>query len=529
MTDKTFAPLSLHVPEPEWRPGDVPDFSGVNIPRAGTVRRPEVDEDPENMRDLAFTIIRVLNRDGEAVGPWAGLLSDEELKEGLRHMMLLRTFDARMLTAQRQGKTSFYMQHLGEEAISSAFRRALEPGDMNFPTYRQAGLLIASDYPLVKMMNQIFPMMRIRLRGRQLPIMYSSKEHGFFSISGNLGTQFVAGRRLGDGVGDLGRHTDRGGLDRRRARRRKMISMPRWCSPPPTRRRWCSISSTISGRSRRSRASRRGVRARSRRAGMALAFRRSGSMGTTISPSMRWRNGPSNARGAISGRRWSNMSPIAPAATRRPTIPPPTGPKEEGDAWPLGDPVLRLKTHLIQQGTWSEERHVQAEAQVMDEVIAAQKEAEAIGTLRSGPRAVAARYVRGCLCGHAAAPHSAAPGSGVLSMARMTMIEAIRNAHDVAMGRDERVVVFRRGCRLFRGVFRCTAGLQKKYGQPAAASIRRSAKAGSSAPRSGWRRMACGRASRSSSPTTCIPHTTRSCRRLRASAIAQPVTSRARS
>ena len=67
--------------------------------------------DPETIRDLAYSIIRVLNRDGEAVGPWAGLLSDEELLAGLRHMMTLRAFDARMLIAQRQGKTSFYMQH----------------------------------------------------------------------------------------------------------------------------------------------------------------------------------------------------------------------------------------------------------------------------------------------------------------------------------------------------------------------------------------------------------------------------------
>ena len=48
-------------------------------------------------------------------------------------------------------------------------------------------------------------------------------------------------------------------------------------------------------------------------------------------------------------------------------------------------------------------------------------------------------------------------------MARMTMIEAIRNAHDVAMGRDERVVVFGEDVGFFGGVFRCTAGLQKKY------------------------------------------------------------------
>ena len=36
-------------------------------------------------------------------------------------MMTLRAFDARMLMAQRQGKTSFYMQHMGEEAVSCAF------------------------------------------------------------------------------------------------------------------------------------------------------------------------------------------------------------------------------------------------------------------------------------------------------------------------------------------------------------------------------------------------------------------------
>jgi 2-oxoisovalerate dehydrogenase E1 component subunit beta len=50
-------------------------------------------------------------------------------------------------------------------------------------------------------------------------------------------------------------------------------------------------------------------------------------------------------------------------------------------------------------------------------------------------------------------------------MARMTMIEAIRNAHDLAMGRDEKVVVFGEDVGFFGGVFRCTAGLQAKYGK----------------------------------------------------------------
>ena len=118
-------PLSLQVPEPEWRPGDTPDYSWINMPAAGDVPRPPVDVNPRDIRDMAYTIIRVLNRDGEAVGPWAGTLTDEALMAGLRHMMTLRTYDTRMVQAQRQGKTSFYMQHLGEEAISSAFRTAL--------------------------------------------------------------------------------------------------------------------------------------------------------------------------------------------------------------------------------------------------------------------------------------------------------------------------------------------------------------------------------------------------------------------
>src|SRR6201998_1546189 len=202
-----YPPLSLHVPEPAVRPGDAPDFSNINIPRAGSVARPDIDVNPEAIRELAYSIIRVLDRDGRAVGPWAGLLSDEELLEGLRHMMTLRSFDARMLMAQRQGKTSFYMQHMGEEAVSCAFRKALSPGDMNFPTYRQAGRLIAGGYPMAKMMSQIYSNELDPLKGRQLPIMYSSREHGFFSISGNLGTQFV--QAVGWAMASAIKHDDR--------------------------------------------------------------------------------------------------------------------------------------------------------------------------------------------------------------------------------------------------------------------------------------------------------------------------------
>ena len=50
-------------------------------------------------------------------------------------------------------------------------------------------------------------------------------------------------------------------------------------------------------------------------------------------------------------------------------------------------------------------------------------------------------------------------------MATMTMIEAVRSAMDVSMERDDDVVVFGEDVGYFGGVFRCTQGLQAKYGR----------------------------------------------------------------
>ena len=381
----TQAPLSLHVPEPEVRPGGKPDFSDVKIAAAGSVRRPEIDAKPEDIRDLAYSIIRVLNRKGEAVGPWAGLLSDDDLKEGLRHMMTLRAFDARMLIAQRQGKTSFYMQHMGEEAVSCAFRRALQPGDMNFPTYRQAGLLIAGGYPIADMMNQIFSNERDPLKGRQLPIMYSSKDHGFFSISGNLGTQFVqavgwamasaikkdtkiAAGWIGDGsTAESDFHAALVFASTYRAPVILNIVNNQWAI------------STFQGIARGG----SGTFA-ARGLGFGLpSLRVDGNDYLAVHAVASWagerarRNlGPTLIE-YVTYRVGAHSTSDDPSAYR---------PKTESEAWPLGDPVLRLKNHLIARGVWSEERHRQAEAEVLDTVIAAQKEAEGHGTLHSGGR-----------------------------------------------------------------------------------------------------------------------------------------------
>jgi len=379
------AVLTLHIPEPAVRPGGLPDFSSVRIPEAGSVPRPNIDADPSSIRDLAFSIIRVLNREGEAVGPWAGLLSDEELLEGLRHMMTLRTFDARMLMAQRQGKTSFYMQHMGEEAVSCAFRKALQPGDMNFPTYRQAGLLIADGYPLVDMMCQIYSNEKDPLKGRQLSVLYSSKKHGFFSLSGNLATQYIqaVGWAMASAIKNdtkiaVGWIGD--GSTAESDFHAALVFASTYKAPVVlniVNNQWAI--STFQGIARGG----SGTFA-ARGLGFGIpSLRVDGNDYLAVHAVAKW--AIERARGNlgptliehVTYRVGAHSTSDDPAAYR---------PKTESDAWPLGDPVIRLKNHLIQRGAWSEERHKQAEAEILDTVIAAQKEAESHGTLHSGAR-----------------------------------------------------------------------------------------------------------------------------------------------
>lgn len=379
-------PLRLNVPEPEVRPGGKPDFSNVKIPKAGSVERPPIDVPPEDIRDMAYSIIRVMNRKGEAVGPWAGTLTAQETLDGLRAMMRVRAFDRRMLMAQRQGKTSFYMQCLGEEAIACAFRKALEDGDMNFPTYRQQGLLLAGGYPMVDMMCQIYSNTRDPNKGRQLPVMYSSKKFGFFSISGNLATQFpqavgwamasaikndtrIAAAWIGDGsTAESDFHAG-------------LVFASTYKAPVVlniVNNQWAI--STFQGIAR---------------GGSGTFAARGHGFGI---PSLRVDGNDYLAVHAVA--KWAierarrNLGPVLveyvtyrAAAHSTSDDPSAYRPKEETDAWPLGDPVERLKNHLVAIGAWTPERHSQAEAEIDAEVLAAQKEAEAFGTLHSGPKA----------------------------------------------------------------------------------------------------------------------------------------------
>jgi len=153
---KHEAPLNLHIPEARFRPGDKPDFSYLQVSKAGEAKRPKINAKASETRELAYGLVRVLDVEGNAVGPWAPKLDPETLVRALRAMMLTRAFDDRMYRMQRQGKTSFYLKCTGEEAVAVGQAFALEASDMCFASYRQQGILIARDWPILDIMNQIY-------------------------------------------------------------------------------------------------------------------------------------------------------------------------------------------------------------------------------------------------------------------------------------------------------------------------------------------------------------------------------------
>ena len=372
--------LELHVPEPKFRPGDTPDFSGLNIPAAGAAPRPDIAAPAAETHPLATDLIRVLGDDNKATGPWDPKLDPDTLRKMLRDMVTVRIFDDRMYRAQRQGKTSFYMKCTGEEAIAIAAQTALDREDMHFPTYRQQGLLVARGYPLVDMMNQIYSNKGDKLKGRQLPIMYSDKEYGFFSISGNLGTQYpqavgwaMASAIKGDSriaMGWIGDGATAEGDFHSALTFAAVYNVPVILAV--VNNQWAISSfSGIAGAERATFAQ--------RAVGYGIAsLRVDGNDALAVYAAVRW----------AADRARSNLGPtmvefFTYRAEGHSTSDDPSGyrPMDEAKTWPLGDPVERLKAHLLTLAEWDDDRHEAMTKECDAEVRAAQKQAETNGIL----------------------------------------------------------------------------------------------------------------------------------------------------
>ncbi|PHR84683.1 MAG: 3-methyl-2-oxobutanoate dehydrogenase [Colwellia sp.] len=100
-----------------------------------------------------------------------------------------RVLDERMVASQRQGRLSFYMAALGEEAASVGGAAGLQPQDMIMSQYREQGALMFRGFSLENFMDQMFSNKKDLGKGRQMPIHYGSKELNYITVSSPLGTQ----------------------------------------------------------------------------------------------------------------------------------------------------------------------------------------------------------------------------------------------------------------------------------------------------------------------------------------------------
>ncbi len=376
-------PLTLHVPEPKFRPGDAVDFTEVAVPPVDAARRPDTADRADSFHELAFGMVRVLDENNRAGGQWNPRLTPETLRQMLRHMAMVRAFDERMFRAQRQGKTSFYMKSTGEEAVAVAATMALASDDMCFPSYRQQGILIARGWSLVDMMNQIYSNRADRMQGRQLPIMYSVRDASFFSISGNLTTQYP--QAVGWAMASAAKGDTR--------------IAATWCGEGSTAEgdfhSACTFASVyrapvifnvvnnqwaISSFSGFAGAEATTFAARAVGYGIA-GLRVDGNDALAVYAATAWA-----AERARTNQGPTLIEHFTYRAEGHSTSDDPSAYRSAGEpnAWPLGDPIVRLRDHLIGLREWDEAAHAAMDKELAETVKVAQKEAETNGILGHG-------------------------------------------------------------------------------------------------------------------------------------------------
>lgn len=374
----------LHIPRPTARPGDKPDFSYLKLSPAGEVDRPATDARAADIEHLALKLVRVLDDDHVAKGPWDPGLDTETLVKALRWMVLNRAYDERMQRMQRQGKVTFYIQSLGEEAVSIGAGLAFEDGDMLFPAYRNQGLYLMRGTGLVEMMCQCLSNSRDMCKGRQMPIFYQNSKKNLFTISGNLATQYPQAVGWAMGAAIKGeRHIAAswvGDGSTAEADFHYALTFAAVYNAPVilnvTNNQWAiSTFQGFAGGERRPFAAR----------GLGLGIpgiRVDGNDLLAVYAVTRWAATRARAGGGptlielVTYRGGAHSTSDDPSRYR---------PKDEWKAFPLGDPVERLKQHLARLGHWSDEQHKALEEEMKAVVAEAWKEAISYGSLTDPP------------------------------------------------------------------------------------------------------------------------------------------------
>lgn len=375
---------TLHIPHSSARPGEKPDFSYLNLSAAGVTARPETNARLEEIEFLASGLVRVLDDKHQAVGPWNPQLGQDRLLEALRCMILVRAYDDRMQRMQRQGKITFYMQCLGEEAVSIGAGMALRKTDMLFPAYRNQALYIMRETGLVNMMSHCLSNTKDFCRGRQMPVFYQNAANRVFTISGNLATQYpqAVGWAMGaaiKGEDDIAASWVGDGSTAEADFHYALTFAAIYQAPVilnVTNNQWAiSTFQGVAGGEQRPFAAR----------GLGLGIpgiRVDGNDLLAVYAVTDWAAHRARSGGGptlielVTYRGGAHSTSDDPSKYR---------PKDEWSCFPLGDPLLRLKSHLIQLDAWSEEQQAALEEEMKQHVLDCWKEASSYGTMTEGP------------------------------------------------------------------------------------------------------------------------------------------------
>lgn len=151
-----------------------------------SVHRPEFISGSE----LPIPTLEILRADGTLhKGAEEPALSRELAIRIYRTMVFTRLLDERMVSAQRQGRLSFYLTCAGEEAAVTGSAAAFEPGDMIMGQYREQAALRFRGFTTRQFMTQLLSTRNDLGKGRQMPVHYGSRELNFMTISSPLATQ----------------------------------------------------------------------------------------------------------------------------------------------------------------------------------------------------------------------------------------------------------------------------------------------------------------------------------------------------
>lgn len=163
---------------------DVPRFAGCKSKFKDILRfvQPDTQE--------GIPVYRVMNRLGKIVSEDEDpRLNQETVTKMYKDMTLLNSMDQILYDSQRQGRISFYMTNYGEEGTQVGSAAALNPEDLVFAQYREAGVLIWRGFGLDAFMDQCYGNKDDKGKGRQMPVHFGTREHHFVTISSPLATQ----------------------------------------------------------------------------------------------------------------------------------------------------------------------------------------------------------------------------------------------------------------------------------------------------------------------------------------------------